>query len=357
MKIVYLAADNDNEWNCSEWRCAIPVRAWQRSGLADAQLHRLPAFLAGNPDARQAVAAADVVVLERMLVGPMPWHVQQWRAQGKAVVLDFDDAYHLMQPDNRAFPFWHEGFVRQPGGAMTRLKTLPIHEFKDYMFSVSAITTPSRLLCADYSELTNAARYLPNYLDWQRYERVGLQPHEGIVIGWGGSMSHYNSWNGSGLAQALRRVCRLRADVRVAVNGADPRIPDMLHSIRDRLIVRPWVLCGDWPREIAAWDIGLAPLHGAYDDRRSWIKPLEYSAVGIPWIATDSPAYLDIAPQGVTVRNGAANWERAILHMIDNLPAYQMQAERAREWAREQAIDRHLTEIRAMYQELAYERA
>jgi len=42
MKLVYITADNPHEWNSSEWRCAVPARAINRSGLGTATLIDLP---------------------------------------------------------------------------------------------------------------------------------------------------------------------------------------------------------------------------------------------------------------------------------------------------------------------------
>ena len=66
-------------------------------------------------------------------------------------------------------------------------------------------------------------------------------------------------------------------------------------------------------------------MHGPYDDRRSWIKVLEYCALGIPWVASQGPAYADLAQYGRLVRNQPIDWEKAILATIDGLSSFNRQ--------------------------------
>jgi hypothetical protein len=39
--------------------------------------------------------------------------IQHWKAQDKIVIGDFDDAYHLITPDNSSYPFWVENRVKR----------------------------------------------------------------------------------------------------------------------------------------------------------------------------------------------------------------------------------------------------
>ena len=71
MKLVFVTADNPHEWNSSEWRCAVPARAIHRSGLAHATLVDLREWLSGTPVAMSACRAADVLIIQRNLVGPV----------------------------------------------------------------------------------------------------------------------------------------------------------------------------------------------------------------------------------------------------------------------------------------------
>jgi hypothetical protein len=191
---------------------------------------------------------------------------------------------------------------------------------------------------------------VPNYIDLEKYQSLERQLHDGVWIGWGGSLSHLQSFTGSGILTALKRVCRARPQVKVLIHGSDRQLFEQLPLPPEQKVLHPWVAYAEWPRRLVNFDIGLAPLHGAYDERRSWIKVLEYLVLKIPWIASDGPAYADLRPYGWLVKNTPANWERLLLDMVDHLDDYRAQA--AREpylFGISQAIDANIDKVAAQY--------
>jgi glycosyltransferase involved in cell wall biosynthesis len=61
-------------------------------------------------------------------------------------------------------------------------------------------------------------------------------------------------------------------------------------------------------------------LFGPYDQRRSWIKGLEYSLSGVPWVGTAGEPYSDIAHYGTLIQNSPEAWEDALETLLSNLP-------------------------------------
>ena len=149
MNLVYVYADTEREWNCSEWRCAVPARALQRTGRHTASLLSLQDFAAGGPAARAACDAADVIVVQRNLFGPVLSAMQHWKARGKTVVVDFDDAYDLMPPTNPSYRFWHAGLSTAPDGREERLSPEPLKQFQWGLRLAHGATVPSRRLGDD----------------------------------------------------------------------------------------------------------------------------------------------------------------------------------------------------------------
>ncbi len=354
MRVLYVYADTPVEWNCSEWRCAVPARAINRLPGHSAELLSLADFARDEPQARELCDAADVIVVQRTLVGPVLQAIERWKARGKTLIADFDDAYHLMPPTNPSFAFWREGrALRFDGGPAERIDPPPLQQFRAGLRLVHAATVPARLLAQDYSHLTSV-HLVPNYLDLEKYLGVPRQAHEGIVIGWGGSLSHLRSFTESGVLLALKRVCRDRPQVRVVINGGDRRIFDELPLPRAQKELRPWVPYSRWPRQLAEYDIGLAPLFGAYDLRRSWIKPLEYMVMKIPWVATRAAPYEGLAPYGKLVENRPRDWEQALLQIIDDLPTQRAAAAgEPYRFALAQSVDRNADSILATYESIA----
>jgi len=321
MNIVYVYADSEREWNCSEWRCAVPARALQHSGQHSARLLSLQDFVANKGETREACDSADVIVVQRNLFGPVLPAMLHWQARGKIVVVDFDDAYDLMPPTNPSYRFWHEGVVTRPDGGEERLSPQPLKQFRWGLRLAHAATAPSRRLAADWGGIA-PVDYLPNYIELANYQSVPRMPHAGIHIGWGGSLSHLQSFTGSGVMAGLKRVCRARPQVKIILCGSDRRIFEQLPLPPEQKVLVPWGRYADWPQRLAMFDIGLAPLHGAYDERRSWIKVLEYLVMQIPWVASEGPAYEEFGRYGALVKNLPSAWEKALLDRIDHLDDY-----------------------------------
>ena len=316
MNIVYIYADNAAEMNCSQWRCFTPAKALAKAGHTT-NVFYIADFYAGTLEVNTACQAADIIVIERNL-GEVLNQIRFWRDRHKVVVADFDDAYDLMPPSNVSYGYWGLGEIVREDGQVVKLDRRPLDAFKHGLALCNAATTPSKMLVSDWQNYTHVYQ-VPNYIDLDKYLNSEKPQHTGIVIGWGGSMSHLQSFTGSGVAHALKRICRDRPNVRVAIHTADRRVYDALPIKEPQKYLSPWVSYAEWSKQLATFDIGLAPLHGAYDDRRSWIKVLEYMAMQIPWVASAGPAYADLEKYGRLVRNQPIFWEKAIVAVIDQL--------------------------------------
>lgn len=353
MNLTYIYSDSPQEWNSSEWRCAVPFRAFNRTARHRAQLVALNDFIHNTPVAQTACAQAEVIVVERNLFGPTLTAIQRWKARDKVVVVDFDDAYPLMPPSNPGYPFWIQNLTKKPDGSFEPLETPALTQFRWGLRLAHAATVPSKRLADDWRDVAEM-HYLPNYIDLEKYQNIPPEPHEGIAIGWGGSVSHLQSFTGSGVLAALKRVCRARPQVKVVIHGNDQRIFNQLPLPPEQKELRPFVPYSEWARQLARYDIGLAPLHGAYDERRSWIKVLEYLVMKVPWVASDGPAYDELRPYGWLVKNTPNAWERVLLDMVDHLVDYK--AEAAREpylFGISQAIDGNTERIVNTYAAIA----
>lgn len=355
MKIVYVYADKPGEWNSSEWRCAIPARAINQTGRHKAELLAIADFSANNGTAQSACADADLIIVQRKLYGPVLAAIQHWKARDKAVVADFDNAYQLIPPNHPHYPFWAQGLDERPDGSVISLNPPPLKEFQWGLRLVHAVTVPSKRLADDWQAYANV-QYLPNFIELRNYEFVMPEVHPGIVIGWGGSESHSDSFNGSGALAALQHVCKLRPEVKIKICGARS-VYDQLDVPQEQKIFHPWVNYADWPQVLSTFDIGVAPLFGEYDHRRSWIKALEYMVMKIPWVASESPAYNDLRGYGWMVKNTPGAWERVLLDMVDNLSAYKKEAAgEAYVFSIGQNIDENIDAVLATYASI-YERA
>lgn len=328
VKVVYVFADNEREWNCSEWRCAVPARAIQRTQGHSAVMLSIQDFMHTTPLAIEICEDADIIIVQRNLFGPTLAAIQHWKARDRVVVAEFDDAYDLIPPSVGSHDFWKSGIASENGVPVKNVKRIdpvPLTQFKWGLRLVHAATVPSKRLVDDWNAFTDMY-YVPNFIDLDKYVDIPTGQHEGVTIGWGGSLSHFDSFNQSGFLKAIQRVCAARPQVRVMINGSNQDIFDLLPIPAEQKILRPWVPYHRWSHELAHYDIGLAPLNGPYDERRSWIKVLEYLVMKIPWVASEGPTYHELRPYGWLVKNEASAWERILLDMVDHIEDYRAEA-------------------------------
>lgn len=312
MNIVYCYADPLTHWNSSQHRCVHMAKAVNSLSGYKAHLISVDEFTYDRYHSeidRKAVENADVLVLQYKLFGRALERIEYWKSKGKIIVAEFDDAFHLIPNDNPNAEFW-KGTIKYGDTIIPTLTS-----FHQCLKACHGYTTPSKLLTQDFLNVNPNGHVLPNWLDWDKFKDVTpLKEYPGrVVIGWGGSATHYNSWRKSGVVEALEQVCKDDPRVLVMICGS-PRVFGLLKNIPDeQKEFAAWVNYYEWVKRLACFEIGLAPLHGAYDRRRSWIKMLEYGATVIQGIATNYPPYQEMgAFMGYLIDNGAHNWEWAL---------------------------------------------
>ena len=332
MKVLYVYADTPQEWNCSEWNCIIPAKAINMTEKHSAKTIFINEFVQNTPDSQKLCEEADIIMVERNYFGDTLTGIQFWKGRDKAIGAIFDDAYDLIHPQNVSYSFWRHGEIKYKESAdgpekTGYMKPKPIEQFVWGLQMVKGVQVPSINLAKDWSKYNNTY-YVHNFLDMDKYLNVEpLYPDkkkDEIIIGWCGSMSHFASFNDSGVAQGLRRITKKYPQVKVLISG-DKRVFDLL-EVKNKMF-QPFVPKEQWCPLLKTLDIGLAPLAGEYDKRRSWIKVLEYMALKVPWIATNYITYDEFHDYGVMTDNGYKNWELALEKMIEEYPKYKEIAE------------------------------
>ncbi len=303
-----------------------------------------------DPVLQDLVGPADLIIFQRNIA----WQesldaIEYWQGMGKPVCVDIDDAYQFLPWSNPAKQFWHLSDNGEHLKFMVKGMKLS-----------DGLISPNRLLLNDWSHCTRGY-YLQNYAEkawWSDLpDREELKFKRGlsnrIVIGWGGSVSHYDSWWGSGIREAAERVCQRHPEVMWMICGNDYRIFEQLPVPSDQKVFQPGVPPETWPQVVKSFDIGVAPLTGLYDQRRSWIKGMEYALAGIPWVATQGEPYKDIADLGMLVDDHVDVWEFALEETIKDLPKLQEQGqERLLEVQKRFIVDYNLDVFRATYERI-----
>ena len=373
LHIMHLYADSPSEWNCSQWRALTPADALNGEHEAgrtphSAKLFYLPTALAWNdPQTQKLLGAADVLVFQRNVLVPEVWAAMDyWRALGKAIVVDLDDHYPDLPPSNPAHQYW---IINRHG-----IEPEPVAALAEGLRHADALTSPSKVILADWAHVVRGY-HLPNWTRRAWYAPLIQKPagapdvmfgyneqdgqatltgktrdgSEGeLIIGWGGSISHVDSWAYSGVIEALDRIFEKWPQARLKFCGHEQRL-DYLFARwgADRIIRQGGVQPEHWPYVLATFDVGIAPLDtrpldppwregapvASYDERRSWLKGVEYLSAGVPWVGSDSLTYADLRRWGSLVENTPDAWFAALDRKLTHLVAEKTLAWERRRWA------------------------
>lgn len=310
---------------------------------------------------------ADVLSFQRNVLVPEVWEAMDyWRALGKAVVVDLDDHYPGLPPSNPAHAYWIRNLHNLDGD--------PVKGLEEGLRHADALTSPSKVILADWAHVV-PGYWIPNYTRKSGYENLKQKPVGAvdivfqyqkqadeqiqfmgleransaglITIGWGGSISHVDSWLYSGVIEALDRIFDKWPNVRLKYCGHEHRLDYVFDRWGDKLWRQDGVKAEHWPYVVSSFDIGIAPLDmrpqdpswrdggpiASYDDRRSWLKGIEYLCAGVPWVGSKSNTYADLARWGTLVDNTPDAWFRALDNKIEHIAAEKKLAEERRRWA------------------------
>ena len=351
MNIIMVYADSAREWNCSQWRNLSPADALNRSDRNQAKLIHVSGFVDYlAPAIQELIAPADIIIFQRNLINEEVMNgIQYWQGMGKPVAVDLDDAYHILPWSNPAHKFWIE-----------KENSISIDMLEKGLSLCDGLIAPNKLLLNDWKHVTDGY-FLNNFSEkgwWENLksrEEIKKEKNiasDRIVIGWGGSVSHYDSFHGSGIFDAAKAISNEFPNVLWMICGNDDRIYHHLPVPNRQKIHQPGVLPNLWPQIVKIFDIGIAPLFGPYDQRRSWIKGLEYLHAGVPWIGTVGEPYNELRNFGVLTENGASNWEIAIHRMIENLNEFQDTANNNIELSKQFYADNQIETFEKVFQKV-----
>lgn len=360
MNILYLYADQpypSPEWNSSNWRCSIPASAFQKSQVHNSSMTDIGSLVIENPKATEFAEWADTIVFQRLFIGPTLECMEYWKARGKTIIGDVDDGYGVMPSTVVTYDYWKKGLVKTPQG-LGRMRFTPYDQLVWGAKLCHAISAPSKVLVEDWKSIAPMSIYIPNFpqtKDYLQYPK-SVPTDEEIVIGWGGGGSHLASFKFTGVVQALIRILNEMSNVVFFMAGGNKEVIELFRNkVNEKQVrIKSWGSYSEWPKTLAQFHIGLIPLHGAYDERRSPIKSLEYSLMSIPWVGSKSASHDVFGKYGVQVNNTREEWYTSIKDMIVNYKDHLDTSLEAFDLAMSWDINKNLDYIVDKYSEVAY---
>lgn len=291
------------------------------------------------PVANLAVFETFDVVLVRGLHNPRNSQLWQFAAATNKPALrvyDLDDDIWGWHPGSKEDNYWNDDRRFQ---AELNIQAADL------------VTTPTSALAHVLVDLNPHITILPNTVPEKLLQLIPPH-HDRFIIGWQGAEQHVKDLQLI-YTPVLRFMLR-HLDVEFHLWGPQ-RTLDFPDALASRIIVHPWTN-SVWEHYLRlSMDVGLAPIDvgDRFNETKSDIKLREYAALGIPFIASKSPAYNSTAAsvRGILASN-ETEWEVALEELYRNV--------NLRLWMREQGRQRArlwTTESNGREWERAYERA
>lgn len=284
------------------------------------------------------VGSADTVILNRPLDPGIAEQVRLWCEEGRTVIVDMDDDFDAVVPEHRI----HGMFTTEHLHAACKAA------------SVVTCSTPALVERYGYGHGVLLRNKIPeSYLSVTRRSRVpddaGEGPY-GTWVGWYGSLgSHPNDPATAGAAVGV--ALRTDPDAEFVFAGP-PKDGPRLAELFDVPAVRElgYFSMAGLIQIISEFDIGIVPLERSpFNDAKSWLKGLEFAAVGVPVVASPTPEYLRmergdgrrfVDPPRCWLADTPAEWQMQLTKLVRRPDWRAELAANGKAWAATQTIER-----------------
>lgn len=319
MKVAVYPAD---QWGCGSHRLIWPAEELRRRGhdvtVVTSQNRHVEMVVDNRTDCVAEVKIADdvdVVVFQRVTHRYLAQAVEVIRRTGRTVVIDIDDDLSSIHPSNPAWQHLHpKTNERRIGNAKQYMHTWS--NLGLACRSASLVVTTTTALATKYGH--GHAAVIPNYLAEHYYD---VEHEDSDVLGWPASLtSHPNDPTvvGNAVARLIDDGHRFTVTSVAAGVGQAFGLPDDDRVERATDVISLY----DWPNEITKIGIGIAPLADTkFNAAKSWLKPLELAAVGVPWVGSPRADYVRLNRLGCGVLvDRPKDWYRVLKRLLTDEP-------------------------------------
>lgn len=312
MKVNVYPAD---EGGCGAYRMRWPAEALAAQGA------EVEVIGADQPEERQIMATwhtdhhgerrliavrrpdADVVVIQRPLTDTLSGSIRLLQDQGVVVVVEIDDDFEAIHPRNVSWSSVHP-------------RTSPRRNWEHLRAACAqadhvVVSTPA--LARRYGRHGRVS-IVPNLVP-ERYLSIEATPNPATWVGWSGSVdTHPDDLQQCG--PAVVRTLR-STGARMAVVGTGRGVGRAL-GLDDAPVACGWQPLEVYPEAVAQFDVGIVPLADtAFNQAKSWLKGLEYAALGVPFVASPTEPYRSLVALGAgELATRPKDWERALKRLV-----------------------------------------
>ena len=234
-----------------------------------------------------------------------------------------------------------------PGAPL--LNVLSVSPIRSTPFAVKEMLLPSTIKRSFVPAASGPLLYvLPNCVDIALLS-YRKPPTERLTIGWAGGSSHFQDF--AAVKSDLKTFLRRNPDVDMHFIGEN----------YGELVGRPDARYTGWSANLVDYlskldfDIGLAPLaYHRFNRSKSDLKFLEYSALGIPVVASDFGPYGESVIHGVTgfLVKHPHEWSRYLRDLVNDDDMRTEMGINAKTWAATRVIQSNYWRWEAAYREV-----
>lgn len=267
---------------CALYRLYLPGRLLHHQGHDVEVRADIQTIFAEDGEAIDVEPTHDVVVLSRPMSLNMLNVTKLLQARGVAVVVEIDDNARLIHPTHSAWKKFHPKYSPDYNWKILE----EVAKIADWV----TVTTPA--LAEEYGKHGRVS-VLPNYVPEQY---LSIRPEKDFVVGWGGAVSVHPQ-DLQVMGGALREITtEFNIPFRHIGTGDASKAVNVDEQYYDTL---PWLSILEYPKEVAKFGIGLVPLHdNEFNRAKSWLKGIEYAALGVPFVASPTDPYKALHEKG-----------------------------------------------------------
>jgi glycosyltransferase involved in cell wall biosynthesis len=294
--------------------------------------------------AYEFIMQSDIVVFQRPASENWLGFIRTAQKAGKIIVCDYDDDPFSVNPLNPSYKWngteevmmqWNDGktdMLWKDGVNGFDVEKNIKHQdmFKACFRKTDLVTVTTPILQEALLPINKNTIVLPNVIALELYPRVEMVKRN-VRILWQGGQSHYEDL--FMVHKAIVDILKKYKNVTFVYFG-DVRFHSLFKDApQDQVEYHPWVGHKTYPYKLATLnaDIGLCPItDNQFNRRKSSIKWMEYSAMGIATIASNIPPYsVDIKNQSTGKLVDDDEWYDAMEFLVCNPIARQTLSENA----------------------------
>lgn len=348
MKVVAYPAD---QLGCGHHRLIWPIEELRRQGhdvQAIGMADHLDIYVdrdQNSPTCGHAVDAklrwpVDVVVLQRSSHLWLAESIPFLTREGVAVVVDIDDDLSRIHPENPAWDHLHPQHQNQGHYAGGKPHLHSWHNLMLACANATLVTVSCPGLLKRYATRT-PGRVLYNYLPEHYF---GISHIDNTEIGWPATIwTHPN--DPSVVGGSIARLLREQPSTKFRMIGDATGAGRAFSLPEDPPFEMVPLL--EWPKKLTELGIGIAPLADTqFNASKSWLKPLEMSAVGVPWVASPRAEYTRLHKHGVGIlAETHKDWYRELKRLLGDAGLREEQSAMGREVTRQLHVKDHVHKV------------